>query len=34
MGKWDLVRKIMEEEGEIKLLENKMRPGGPPLFGK
>ncbi|MFL2957691.1 MAG: gephyrin-like molybdotransferase Glp [Candidatus Thalassarchaeaceae archaeon] len=34
MGKWDLVRKIMEEEGEIKFWKIKMRPGGPPLFGK
>jgi molybdopterin molybdotransferase len=34
MGKWDLVRKIMEEEGEIEFWKIKMRPGGPPLFGR
>ncbi|MAV60174.1 MAG: molybdopterin molybdenumtransferase MoeA [Marine Group II euryarchaeote MED-G38] len=34
MGEWDLVRKIMQEEGEIKFWKIKMRPGGPPLFGK
>jgi len=33
MGEWDLVRKIMEEEGEIKFWKIKLRPGGPPLFG-
>lgn len=34
MGEWDLVRKIMEEEGEIKFWRVKIRPGSPPLFGK
>ena len=33
MGKWDIVRQIMEEEGEIKFWRIMMRPGGPPLFG-
>ena len=33
MGEWDLVRKIMQEEGDIKFWKIKMRPGGPPLFG-
>ena len=33
MGDWDLVRKIMEEEGEIKFWRVKIRPGSPPLFG-
>ena len=33
MGDWDLVRKIMEEEGEISFWRMKLRPGGPPLFG-
>ena len=33
MGEWDLVRKIMEEEGEISFWRMKLRPGGPPLFG-
>ena len=34
MGDWDLVRKIMEDEGDIKFWRVLMRPGGPPLFGK
>lgn len=34
MGEWDLVRKIMEEEGLIKFWRVKIRPGSPPLFGK
>ena len=33
MGEWDLVRKIMHEEGKIKFWKIKLRPGGPPLFG-
>ena len=33
MGEWDLVRKIMEEEGNISFWRMKLRPGGPPLFG-
>ncbi len=33
MGEWDLVRKIMEEEGEIHFWRIKIRPGSPPLFG-
>ena len=33
MGDWDLVRKIMEEEGDIKFWRVKIRPGSPPLFG-
>ena len=33
MGEFDLVRKIMEEEGEIKFWRIKMKPGSPPLFG-
>tara|TARA_B100000900_G_scaffold58059_2_gene43554 strand:- start:3129 stop:4340 length:1212 start_codon:yes stop_codon:yes gene_type:complete len=34
MGDWDIVRKIMEEEGDIVFWKVKMRPGGPPLYGK
>lgn len=34
MGEWDLVRKIMEDEGAIKFWRVKIRPGSPPLFGK
>ena len=34
MGEWDLVRKIMEEEGDIHFWRVKLRPGSPPLFGK
>ena len=33
MGEWDLVRKIMEDEGEIHFWRVKIRPGSPPLFG-
>ena len=33
MGEWDLVRRIMEEEGDISFWKMKIRPGGPPLFG-
>ena len=33
MGEWDLVRRIMEEEGDISFWKIKIRPGGPPLFG-
>ena len=34
MGDWDIVRKLMELEGEIIFWRVDMRPGGPPLFGK
>ncbi len=33
MGEFDLVRKIMEEEGDIHFWRMQVRPGGPPLFG-
>lgn len=33
MGDWDLVRKLMEEEGEVVFWRMQIRPGGPPLFG-
>ena len=33
MGDWDLVRRLMEEEGDIVFWRMKVRPGGPPLFG-
>jgi molybdopterin molybdotransferase len=33
MGEWDLVRKIMEDEGDIHFWRVKLRPGSPPLFG-
>ena len=33
MGDWDLVRKIMEDEGDIHFWRVKLRPGSPPLFG-
>ena len=33
MGEWDLVRKIMEDEGKIHFWRVKIRPGSPPLFG-
>ena len=33
MGEWDLVRKIMEDEGDIHFWRVKIRPGSPPLFG-
>lgn len=34
MGDWDIVRKLMELEGEIIFWRVDMRPGGPPIFGK
>lgn len=34
MGKWDIVRTLMEDEGDIGFWRVMMRPGGPPLFGK
>jgi len=34
MGEWDFVRKLMEEEGDMKFWRIQMRPGGPPLFGE
>ena len=33
MGKWDIVRDRMEDEGDIGFWRVMMRPGGPPLFG-
>jgi len=33
MGDYDLVRKIMQEEGDLKFWRVKLRPGSPPLFG-
>ena len=33
MGEWDIVRQIMEQEGDIRFWRIMMRPGGPPLFG-
>jgi len=33
MGKWDLVRRLMEEEGDLLFWRVMIRPGGPPLFG-
>ena len=33
MGEWDLVRKIMEDEGEVIFWRMQIRPGGPPIFG-
>ena len=33
MGEWDLVRKIMESEGDVHFWRVKLRPGSPPLFG-
>ena len=33
LGKWDIVRSIMEDEGEVGFWRVMMRPGGPPLFG-
>ena len=33
MGEWDFVRKIMEDEGDIRFWRVKIRPGSPPLFG-
>lgn len=34
MGDFDIVRKIMESEGEIIFWRIKIKPGSPPLFGK
>ncbi len=34
MGDFDIVRKLMELEGKVAFWRIKMRPGGPPLFGK
>ena len=33
MGDWDLVRKLMEQEGDVLFWRVMLRPGGPPLFG-
>ena len=33
MGKWDLVRRLMEDEGETLFWKVLIRPGGPPLCG-
>jgi molybdopterin molybdotransferase len=33
MGEWDLVRRLMEEEGEVKFWRVLIKPGGPLLFG-
>jgi molybdopterin molybdotransferase len=33
MGEWDLVRSLMEEEGEVKFWKVLIKPGGPLLFG-
>jgi molybdopterin molybdotransferase len=33
MGDWDLVRKLMEQEGDLLFWRVMLRPGGPPLFG-
>ena len=33
MGEWDIVRRIMEQEGDVRFWKIMMRPGGPPLFG-
>ncbi len=33
MGEWDLIRKLMENEGDISFWRIKIKPGGPPLFG-
>ena len=33
MGEWDMVRRIMEEEGDIRFWKVMIKPGGPPLFG-
>lgn len=33
MGEFDYVRRLMEEEGDIKFWRMKIRPGSPPLFG-
>ncbi len=34
MGEYDLVRKLLEEEGEIFFWKIKQRPGGPPIFAR
>lgn len=33
MGDWDLVRRLMETEGDVRFWRVHIRPGGPPLFG-
>ena len=33
MGEWDMVRRIMEEEGDIRFWKVMIKPGGPPIFG-
>ena len=33
MGDWDLVRRLMETEGDVRFWRVQIRPGGPPLFG-
>ena len=33
MGDWDLVRRLMETEGDVRFWRVRIRPGGPPLFG-
>ena len=33
MGQWDLVRKLMEEEGTPLFWRLRLSPGGPPIFG-
>ncbi len=33
MGEFDYVRKLMEDEGDLRFWKVAMRPGGPPLFG-
>ncbi len=32
MGEWDLVRRLIEEEGEPLFWKMLIRPGGPPLW--
>ena len=34
MGEWDLVRRLMEDEGDMKFWKVLVKPGGPPLFGE
>ena len=34
MGEYDLVRKLLEEEGEVYFWKIKQRPGGPPVFAR
>ena len=31
MGEWDMVRRIMEEEGDIRFWKVMIKPGGPPF---